>query len=275
MKKLLALILALVMMLSLAACGGTQAPANDNSSANAESDLAYITGNGKMIIGYTVYEPMNYTDDSGKFVGFDTEYAEAVCAELGVDPEFVEINWDTKEIELDAKNIDCIWNGFTITEERKQNIEFTKPYITNKQVVVIKAENAEKYTDTASLSSANLVAEIESAGEGAIADDENLKNANYVAVAKQTDGLLEVKSGTADAVVLDYTLASAMVGEGTDYADLMIIDGLDLQVEEYGIGFRKGSDAAAKVDEITAKLLADGTLDEIAAKYELSAILTK
>ena len=275
MKKLLALILALVMMLSLAACGGEKAPETGDVAPEAESDLAYITENGKMVIGYTVYEPMNYTDENGKFVGFDTEYAEAVCAELGVEPEFVEINWDTKEVELNAKNIDCIWNGFTITEERKENVEFSNPYITNKQVVVIKADNAEKYTDTASLASANLVAEIESAGESAIADDENLKNANYVAVAKQTDGLLEVKSGTADAVVLDYTLASAMVGEGTDYADLMIIDGLDLAVEEYGIGFRKGSDAAAKVNEITAKLLADGTLDEIAAKYELSAILTK
>lgn len=275
MKKLLALVLALVMILSFAACSNEKAPASDEPVANAESDLEYIMANGKMIIGYTVYEPMNYTDESGKFVGFDTEYAEAVCEEMGVTPEFVEINWDTKEVELNAKNIDCIWNGFTITEERKQNVEFTNPYITNKQVVVIKADNAEKYTDTASLAAANLVAEIESAGEGAIKEDENLKNANYVAVAKQTDGLLEVKSGTADAVVLDYTLASAMVGEGTDYADLMIIDGLDLQVEEYGIGFRKGSDAAQKVNEITAKLLADGKMEEIAAKYELSAILTK
>ncbi len=266
MKKLLSIMLVLVLALSFAAC---------NNQTQTESDLAYITENGKMVIGYTVYEPMNYTDDNGEFVGFDTEYAKAVCEKLGVAPEFVEINWDTKEIELNAKNIDCVWNGFTITEERKENIEFTTPYISNKQVVVIKAQNADKYTDTASLSEANLVAEIESAGEGAIADDENLAKANYVAVAKQTDGLLEVKSGTADAVVLDYTLASAMVGEGTDYADLMIIDGLDLAVEEYGIGFRKGSDAAAKVNEITAELVADGTMDEIAAKYDMSAILVK
>ncbi|MBQ7901143.1 MAG: transporter substrate-binding domain-containing protein [Clostridia bacterium] len=270
MKKLLSIMLVLVLALSFAACGGNEAP--DNA---ADSDLAYITDNGKLVIGYTVYDPMNYTDDNGEFVGFDTDYAKAVCEKLGVEPEFVEINWDTKETELSAKNIDCIWNGFTITEERKENIEFTNPYIINKQVVVIKAADAEKYTDTASLANANLVAEIESAGEGAIADDAELSKANYVAVAKQTDGLLEVKSGTADAVVLDYTLASAMVGEGTDYADLMIIDGLDLCVEEYGIGFRKGSDAAAKVNEITQELIADGTMDEIAAKYELSAILKK
>ena len=274
MKKFLSIMLVLVLAMSFVACGANNADTATTPEAT-ESDLAYITNNGKMVIGYTVYAPMNYTDEAGEFVGFDTDYAKAVCEKMGVEPEFIEINWDTKETELNAKNIDCIWNGFTITEERKENIEFTAPYIVNKQVVVIKAADAEKYTDTASLAAANLVAEIESAGESAIADDENLSKANYVAVAKQTDGLLEVKSGTADAVVLDYTLASAMVGEGTDYADLMIIDGLDLCVEEYGIGFRKGSDAAAKVNEITQELIADGTMDEIAAKYELSAILKK
>lgn len=274
MKKFLSIMLVLVLALSFAACT-SKAPVTEEPAAEVASDLEYVMSNGKMIIGYTVYEPMNYTDKDGNFVGFDTDYAKAVCEKLGVEPEFVEINWDTKEIELDAKNIDCIWNGFTITEERKQNVEFTTPYISNKQVVVIKADNKDKYTDAASLSAANLVAEIESAGEGAIKDDAELSKANYVAVAKQTDGLLEVKSGTADAVVLDYTLASAMVGEGTDYADLMIIDGLDLAVEEYGIGFRKGSDIAAKVNEITAELIADGTMDKIAEAYDMSAILVK
>ncbi len=181
--------------------------------SQGESDLEYIKGKGKMTIGYTVYAPMNYTNDEGKFVGFDTEFAEAVCAKLGVEPEFVEINWDTKEIELAAKTIDCIWNGFTMTEEREENLDFTIPYILNKQVVVIRKADASKYTDTASLSGANLVAETASAGESAIKDDENLAKAKYTAVTKQTDALLEVKSNTADAAVLDYTLANAMVGK--------------------------------------------------------------
>lgn len=274
MKKFLSIMLVLVLALSFAACT-SKAPVTEEPVAEVASDLEYVMSNGKMIIGYTVYEPMNYTDKDGNFVGFDTDYAKAVCEKLGVEPEFVEINWDTKEIELDAKNIDCIWNGFTITEERKQNVEFTNPYISNKQVVVIKADNKDKYVDAASLAEANLVAEIESAGESAIKDDAELSKANYVSVSKQTDGLLEVKSGTADAVVLDYTLASAMVGEGTDYADLMIIDGLDLAVEEYGIGFRKGSDLAEKVNSITAELIADGTMDKIAEAYDMSAILVK
>ncbi len=188
-------------------------PAEVEPRSEGESDLEYIRNKGKMTIGYTVYAPMNYTDDAGNFVGFDTEFAEAVCEKLGVEPDFVEINWDTKEIELEAKAIDCIWNGFTITEEREENLDFSAPYILNKQVVVIRKADAEKYTDTASLAAARLVAEVASAGETAIADDENLAKATYTAVTKQTDALLEVKSSTADAAVLDYTLANAMVGK--------------------------------------------------------------
>ena len=126
-------------------------PKDVPSKASGDSDLDYIKKNGKMIIGYTVYDPMNYTDDNGEFVGFDTEFAKAVCEKLGVTPEFVEINWDTKEIELNAKSIDCIWNGFTINEEREENLDFSIPYILNKQVVVIRKADKDKYTDTASL----------------------------------------------------------------------------------------------------------------------------
>ena len=245
-----------------------EAPVEEESAA--DDDWAYIQEKGKMVIGITEYAPMNYYDDNGKLIGFDTEYAEAVCAELGVTPEFMVINWDTKEIELKAKMIDCIWNGFTITEERKEALTFSEPYVKNMQVVVIKAENADVYTDTASLSSANLVAEVASTGEGAIAEDENLSKANYVSVAKQADALLEVKAGTADAAVIDYVMARAMVGEGTDYADLIMIEGLELSYEEYGIGFRLGSNVAEKVNEATAAIIENGTLPEIAAKYGLA-----
>ena len=260
MKKVLSLVLVLALAASMfAACG----------TAKVESDLEYIKANGKMVIGYTVYEPMNYTDDEGNFTGFDTELAEAVCAKLGVTPEFVEIDWDAKEVELNSKNIDCIWNGFTITEERKENISFTKPYIENKQVVVIKKADAEKYTDAASLSAAKLVAEISSAGETAIAADENLSKGTYTAVAKQTDALMEVKAGTADAAVLDVTLANAMVGKG-GYEDLQLVEGLDLSVEFYGVGFRKDGDTAAEVDKIFDELIADGTMEALGTKYEVN-----
>ena len=281
MKKIAALLMA-TLMLALAFTGCAKpaeadtpvsedvTPELEAAPAVEDSDLAYIVENGKMVIGITEYAPMNYYDEAGKLIGFDTEYAEAVCAKLGVAPEFVVINWDTKEMELEAKNIDCIWNGFTITEERKEALEFTEPYVKNMQVVVIKADNAAAYPDTASLAAANLVAEMGSTGESSIADDENLSQASYVGVSKMADALLEVKAGTADAAVIDYVMAKAMVGEGTDYADLMIMDGVELAYEEYGVGFRKGSDAAAAVNEATAALIAEGTLPEIAAQYGLA-----
>ncbi|HIX89588.1 MAG TPA: transporter substrate-binding domain-containing protein [Candidatus Agathobaculum pullicola] len=275
-KKLLALMLAGAMSLALlAGCGGqkTENAGTDNNGdtgTETASDLAYVQDNGKMVIGYTVYEPMNYTDENGEFTGFDTEFAKAVCEKLGVTPEFVEINWDTKVVELDAKSIDCIWNGMTITDELKANIAISDPYVKNMQVVVIKDSNKDKFTDTASLSGANLVAEAGSAGQSTIEADENLSQANLTTVTKQTDALLEIESGASDAAVLDWTLAKSMIGEGTDFADLMMIDGAELSVEEYGIGFRKGSDLCTEVNKIMAELVQDGTLPALAEKYGLS-----
>ena len=276
MKRFLSMFVAGAMALSLAACGGaastsTAASASGSAagsaaSASADSDLAYIQGKGKMVIGYTVYAPMNYTDDEGNFTGFDTELATAVCEKLGVEPEFVEINWDTKVVELDAKSIDCIWNGMTLTEDIMANTATTKAYAKNAQVVVVKEGTA--YTSTADLAGKTVVAEAGSAGEAAIQGDENLAKADYVSKSVQTDCLMEVAAGTADAAVLDLTLANAMIGEGTDYAGLKIVD--ELNAEEYGVAFRKGSDAAAAVDAAFDALKADGTMQALAEKYELA-----
>ena len=276
MKQFLSMFVAGAMALSLAACGGaastsTAASASGSAagsaaSASADSDLAYIQGKGKMVIGYTVYAPMNYTDDEGNFTGFDTELATAVCEKLGVEPEFVEINWDTKVVELDAKSIDCIWNGMTLTEDIMANTATTKAYAKNAQVVVVKESTA--YTSTADLAGKTVVAEAGSAGEAAIQGDENLAKADYVSKSVQTDCLMEVAAGTADAAVLDLTLANAMIGEGTDYASLKIVD--ELNAEEYGVAFRKGSDAAAIVDAAFDALKADGTMQALAEKYELT-----
>lgn len=278
MKKLISLLLAAGMAASLAACGSTAATdsaaasestadaASTAEAAAADSDLAYIQEKGKMTIGYTVYAPMNYTDENGEFVGFDTELATAVCKQLGVEPEFVEINWDTKIVELDAKSIDCIWNGMTLTEDIMANTACTEAYAKNAQVIVMKADAA--YTSTADLVGKTVVAEAGSAGEGAIQGDENLAQADYISKSVQTDCLMEVAAGTADAAVLDLTLASAMIGDGTDYADLVIVD--ELNAEEYGVAFRKGSDAAAAVNEAFAALKADGTMQSLADKYGLT-----
>ena len=282
MKKWISMLLAVGMAASLAACGSTattdSAAASESTAdvastaeaaadtADGESDLAYIQEKGKMTIGYTVYAPMNYTDENGEFVGFDTELATAVCEQLGVEPEFVEINWDTKIVELDAKSIDCIWNGMTLTDDILANTACTEAYAKNAQVVVMKAGSG--YTSTADLVGKTVVAEAGSAGETTIQEDENLAQADYISKGVQTDCLMEVAAGTADAAVLDLTLASAMIGEGTDYADLEIVD--ELNAEEYGVAFRQGSDAAAAVNDAFAALKADGTMQALADKYGLT-----
>lgn len=284
MKKWFALLTAcLVLALTLTACTAapatsdkTAAPANDQTAAPAnegteQTDWDYISGKGTLVIGYTVYEPMNYPDETGKLVGFDTEFAEALCEKLGVTPDFVEIDWDSKELELSSKKIDCIWNGLTVSEERRANMDFSSSYLKNEQTVVIRTADAEKFVDLASFDGASVVAEEGSAGAATIEAD--MPSAAFTGVLAQSDALLEVKAGTADAAVIDVTMANAMVGEGTDYADLMIVTGIDLMDEEYAVGFRLGSDVTAKANEAISALLSDGTLKALAEKYDLSDLL--
>lgn len=284
MKKLLSLALTAAISLGLTACSqpatSTSAPAASNPAASApaastpaedDSDLAYVQGKGDMIIGYTVYEPMNYTDGNGVFTGFDTELAQAVCEKMGVAPEFVIINWDTKEVALSAKDIDCIWNGLTLNAEREANMACTVPYVKNAQVVVVK--EGFDYKDTSSLIGATVCAEIGSAGEVQIKGDDKtepdagLAQADYVGKSVQTDCLMEVEAGTADAAVLDMTLANSMTGEGTNYDDLVIVD--YLAEENYGVAFRQGSDIRDAVNDIFAGMVADGSLQTLADKYGL------
>lgn len=283
-KNLFALLLAcLLLAVTLAGCT-TQPPETTDPNepsgeateptaapADTDSDLAYILDKGTLVIGITAYAPMNYYDENGKLIGFDTEFAEALCAELGLTPEFIIIDWDSKELELKSKKIDCIWNGLTIKEDRRENMDFTTAYLMNEQVVVIRAEDAALYTDLSSFSGVSVVAEVGSAGEDTVYTD--MPDAVFTGVTAQSDALLEVKAGTADAAVIDYTMATAMTGEGTDYSELMIVEGIDLMDEEYAIGFRLGSDMTAKANEIIEKFLADGTLSELAEKYEMSDLL--
>lgn len=294
MKKILSVLLALILVFALVACAGGNTTTSPSASASAEpsasaspsaeaspsaaatttaadDDWAYIKAKGEIVIGITDWEPMNYYDKDGKLIGFDTEYAEAVCAKLGVTPKFVVINWDTKEVDLKAKTIDCIWNGLTVNADRKENMAFTTSYIINEQVVVVKADNAAKYADKASLSGVAVVAETESAGQSAIESD--LADVKFTAVDSQATALLEVKAGTAEAAVIDATMAESMLKDGKDYSDLVVVSTIDLMDEEYAIGFRLGSTAVAEFNKITAELLKDGTLPAIAEKYGLTARL--
>ena len=274
-KKTLAIVLAIlavIMCFTFAACNGGSENADDTTAANTDavSDLAYIKDNGKMIIGYTEFAPMNYKDDNGELIGFETEFAKAVCAELGVEPVFQLIDWAAKETELKSKTIDCIWNGMTITPERLAEMEISTPYMANKQVLLVKAENADKYTTAEALNGANIVAEIESAGESVAKEDAFFAGANYTAVDSQAKALMEVASGVADGCVVDYVLSIGMIGEGTDYEDLVVVDELAFADEEYGIAFRKGADTCAAVNDAMKALAENGKLAEIAEKYKLT-----
>lgn len=255
--KIVSLILS-VMMLTVLFAGCS-------SGEKTASDLEYIKNKGNMIIGYTIYEPMNYVEN-GKLTGFDTEFAEAVCEKLGVKPEFVVIDWDNKFLELDSKSIDCIWNGMTITEEATLNASVSKAYVKNAQVVVMNKNKIDNYKTVEAMKGLKFAAEAGSAGEAAIKD--NGLDASYTAVTAQSDALLEVMSGSADACVIDITMANAMTGEGTSYESLASV--CELTTEEYGVAFRKNSDVSEKLNEVMDELKADGTLTNLAEKYNLT-----
>ena len=259
MKKLLSLVLVLMLAVTMFSACGEKA---ENAGEVAADTVAK---EGTMVIGYTIYEPMNYLEGE-KLTGFDTEFAEAVCAKLGYTPEFVEINWDTKFVTLDSKKIDCIWNGMTISDEVKKNCDVSVPYVKNAQVVVMKKDVIDNYKDVESLKGLKFAAEAGSAGEQAI--QENGLDGNYSPVAAQTDAVLAVMGGQADACVIDITMAKAMTAEGTDYDSLTY--SLELTSEEYGIGFRKGSALTADVNKAIDELVADGTLPALAEKYALN-----
>ena len=281
MKKIIAMLLVLLLTLScFAACGSahtadeagsngatTDAQADDSQNADdSGSDLAFVQDKGKLVVGITDYAPMDYKDDNGEWTGFDAEFARLFAEELGVECEFfVLADWGKKIFELDSKNIDCVWNGMTITEEILLTSSVSDPYVINAQVVVMKSDVVGNYTDVESMKDLTFAVESGSAGEACL-NDAGL--ARYVAVQDQGAAVMEVAAGTSDACVIDITMANAMTGEGTSYADLSY--NISLTEEEYGVSFRKDSDLTAKFNEFMAQLKADGTLQELAAKYQLT-----
>ena len=266
-KKILAIVMSIVLVLGIvcafAACGNEEKPEDKPA---AVSDMEYIKEKGTMVIGITEYAPMNFKAEDGSWTGFDTEFAEAVCAKLGVKAEFFVLSdWDQKVNELNSKAIDVVWNGMTITDELKQSMSISDPYVVNAQVIVCKAENADKYNSLDAIKDAKIAVETGSAGEDCVEGF-----ANVTAVAAQSDALLEVESGAADVCVIDITMANAMTGEGTSYADLTKT--ASLNEEQYGIGCRKGSDTCDEINKVIDELIADGTLDKLADKYDLTLV---
>lgn len=252
MKKIITL---LVLLLVLVGCGGTSEP-----ETNEQTDLEYVKEKGTLVVGITEFAPMDY-QENGEWIGFDADLGKKFAESLGVEAQFIVIDWDNKVLELDSKNIDCVWNGMTITDEVKNAMEVTNAYAFNAQVVVMKKDVIDQYDTVESIKDLTFAVEAGSAGEEVIAD----LGYNYTSVNAQSDTLLEVKANTSDAAVIDLLMAGAMIGEGTNYEDLAFT--LPLNSEEYGVGFRKGSDLAEALNEFFKTSYNDGTMLEIAEQY--------
>ena len=236
-------------------------------TAEAASDMEYVLEKGTLVVGITNFEPMDYMDENGEWIGFDADLANAFAESLGIEAEFVEIEWDSKIMELDSSAIDCVWNGMTLTDEVTSSMECTDAYLHNAQVVVVPADVAEDYQDVESLSGLTFAVEAGSAGEAEV----SALGLDYIPVSAQSDALLEVASGTSDAAVIDLLMAAAMIGEGTGYDNLTYT--VSLNNEEYGVGFRKGSDLTAALNDFFAAAYEDGTMQATAEKYGVQAAL--
>ena len=257
MKKLTALLTALVMMMALALPAFAADPA----------DSEYVKEKGTLVVGITDFEPMDFKDEDGNWIGFDADMAAAFAEYLGVEVEFVEIEWDNKVLELNSKSIDCVWNGMTLTDEVTSSMACSNAYCNNAQVVIIPAELADQYQTAEDCADLVFAVEAGSAGEAEI----TVLGYECTPVQSQASALMEVAAGTCDAAVIDSLMAAAMVGEGTSYEDLTYT--VQLNSEEYGVGFRSDSDLAEALNEFFLAAYADGTMQEIAETYGVQAAL--
>ena len=282
LKRWLALALALATAATLTACstptggdtGGdagtpSGSPAPSGSQAVAESDMQYVKDKGTLVVGMTDFAPMDYKDENGEWIGFDADMAKAFAESLGVTAEFIEITWDYKVEELESNNIDCVWNGMTLTDEVTSAMATSTPYCTNYQVLVYPADQAAEFEGLTSLEGLTVAVESGSAGE----DAAEALGATTVPVQSQANTLMEVSAGTSDAAVIDVLMAAAMTGEGTSYDSLTyslnLNDAQGLESEQYGVGFRKGSDLVDAFNTFWAEEVASGAALEIATTYGL------
>lgn len=275
MKKFLSVILALAMVACVVAgFAGCSKSGKDENAASSTSqsdstvktvaDLDKVKDANKIVVGITDYEPIDYkVKGSDEWVGFDADLVRAVADKMGIKVEFVVINWDNKFIELNSGTIDCIWNGMTVSDSVKTNCDISDAYAGNSQVVVMKKDSLSKYTDADAIKNANLTIAVE---KGSAGETEAKKlSKNVVSLSAQSDALKEVKSGTADACIIDSTMANSMTKEGTDFSNLGY--SVSLTTEEYAVGFRKGSDLTAEVNRILGELKTDGTMDKLSKQY--------
>ena len=260
MKKLIFVLFAAALLLMIFTGCGKQ-------GASAESDAEYVKAKGTLIVGVTVFEPMDYQNESGEWVGFDAELAKAFAESLGVKAEFQIIDWNNKVFELNGKTIDVVWNGMTLTDDVKSSMECSNAYCNNAQVVVLPADKTDLYPTIESMQDLTFAVELGSAGM----EQAEALGLNYIEVEDQATALLEISAGTADAAIIDSLMAGAMIGEGTSYSGLACT--LRLNSEEYGVGFRKGSDLAALLNDFFKAQTESGALASLAETYGVQEAL--
>ena len=251
MKKLILFIA----MMMLVAC--TQAPVEGDLS------LKTIEDNGKMIVGFTEYPPMGFKEN-GEITGFDIDIAKEVAERLGVEAEFVYIDWDAKVLELNGKNIDMIWNGLTITADREKEILFSKPYFDNRIVII--SLNGSGIDQIADLGEMKVGVELQSSGQAAVEGNDVFASIDeLVKYTTITEAILDLKAGGIDAIVADEIFARYAVSKE---ADQYQVASEVFNSENYGIGFRLEDVALRdKVDAIIDEMAADGTAAEISMKW--------
>ncbi|MBE6596806.1 MAG: transporter substrate-binding domain-containing protein [Ruminococcaceae bacterium] len=228
-----------------------------------------------LVCGVTIFEKMNVQDENGNWSGFETEFAQEVGKLLDMEVKFQIIDWSQKYNELNSGAIDCIWNGFTANSsdngvKRSDLVDFSYGYMLNQQCIVVKADKVSEFTSEESLKGKKACVEGGSAGA---AYAETVTDADKIAsTTAQVNAFTEVKSGAVDFIVVDILLAQNLCGKG-DYTDLAIVDAITLDSEIYAIGFKKGSELTAKVNEAIKTLEANGKLMEIATKYGFENVL--
>ncbi len=227
-------------------------------------DSEYVMDKGVLVVGVTDFEPLDYLQEDN-WIGFDAEMAGLFAESLGCSVQFMEIDWDKKLTLLNQETIDCIWNGMTLTEKMQEDMECSIAYLNNAQMIVVPVRNAEKLQTVDDCMHLLFVVETGSAGEQELRE----RNYRFMAVGSQVEALENVLSGKADAAVVDAIMAGALIGEGKQFAELVCTD--SMSSEEYGIGFRKGSDLAEKVNDFLRENYQNGTLNETAEKYGVQA----
>lgn len=281
MKKIVfSFLITVLLAFGLTACGtkedvkeisGKSEDVEANLEDNEEEDtsLDYILNNGKLILGLDdSFPPMGFRDDADNIVGFDIDLAEAVCQKLGVELVLQPIKWDAKEHELNTKSIDCIWNGFSVTPERMENLTMSIPYMENSISIVV--VNGSGITSKADMAGKSLAVQGGSSAEEALNSEENKEFRESLGEVNGSfkdyvTALMDLETGNSDAVLMDSVVANYMINEAGK--DFVVLDD-NLVAEEYAIGFRKGEEALAEaINEALRELKADGTVEKISTKW--------